>query len=180
LSPYGATKLAAEHMCQLYHRNFGVATVRLRYFSVYGPRQRPDMAFNIFCRHAVAGRPLTVFGDGKQTRDFTYVADVVAATRRAAEVGGVEGEVFNVGGGGQISLDHAIDLIGQLAGRPLTVNRTGSEHGDVRDTGADVRRIRERLGFEPQMPFEEGLRAEFAWTVEEAGLVEQPGQNRAG
>jgi UDP-glucose 4-epimerase len=179
LSPYGATKLAGEHMCELYHKNFGVGTVSLRYFSVYGPRQRPDMAFNIFCHHAIAGRPLTVFGDGQQTRDFTYVADVVTATRRAAEVADIEGEVFNVGGGGQISLNRAIDLIGQLAGRPLTVNRTGSEHGDVRDTGADVRRIRASLGFEPQMPFEDGLRAEFAWAAEEAGLVEQPSQIRA-
>jgi UDP-glucose 4-epimerase len=179
LSPYGATKLAGEHMCELYHKNFGVGTVSLRYFSVYGPRQRPDMAFNIFCRHALAGRPLTVFGDGKQTRDFTYVGDVVAATRRAAEAAGVEGEVFNVGGGGQISLNRAIDLIGELAGRPLTVNRTGSEHGDVRDTGADVRRMRARLGFEPQMAFEDGLRAEFAWAVEEAYLIEQPSQTRA-
>jgi UDP-glucose 4-epimerase len=179
LSPYGATKLAGEHMCELYHKNFGVGTVSLRYFSVYGPRQRPDMAFNIFCHHAIAGRPLTVFGDGQQTRDFTYVADVVTATRRAAEVADIEGEVFNVGGGGQISLNRAIDLIGQLAGRPLTVNRTGSEHGDVRDTGADVRRMRARLDYEPQMPFEEGLRAEFAWAVEEAGAVEQTSQPRA-
>ena len=84
-SPYGVTKLAAEHLCDAYHRNFGVALVSLRYFSVYGPRQRPDMAFNIFCRAALDGQPLHVYGDGGQTRDFTYVADVVAATRAAAQ-----------------------------------------------------------------------------------------------
>src|SRR3954468_10641801 len=108
-SPYGTTKLAGEHMCSLYHANHGVQTVSLRYFTVYGPRQRPDMAFNIFCRAAVRGSPITVFGDGRQTRDFTYVSDVVAATRAPAAVSGVSGQVFNVGGGSRIALADAID-----------------------------------------------------------------------
>src|SRR3954451_7080491 len=110
-SPYGVTKLAAEHLCEAYHGNFGVSAVSLRYFSVYGPRQRPDMAFNTFCRAAIAGRPLTLFGDGGETRAFTYVGDGAAATRAAAEAPGAVAGVYNVGGGSRVSVNEAIQLL---------------------------------------------------------------------
>jgi UDP-glucose 4-epimerase len=160
-SPYGVTKLAAEHLCDAYHGNYGLEVVSLRYFSVYGPRQRPDMAFNIFCRAALERRPLTLFGDGRQTRDFTYVADVVAATRAAADQPEVAGRVFNIGGGSQVSVNEAIELLESYAGHPLEVERHAVERGDVRNTGADTRRAREHLGFVPQTAFADGLRAEF-------------------
>ena len=162
-SPYGVTKLAGEQLCRLYHANHGVPAVSLRFFSVFGPRQRPDMAFNIFCRAAVEGEPIEVFGGGRQTRDFTYVGDVVAATRLAATRPGVEGGVYNVGGGSQTSLLDTIAIIEQLAGRKLEVRRTAQERGDVKDTGADISRARAELGFEPTTGLEEGLAAEFEW-----------------
>jgi UDP-glucuronate 4-epimerase len=162
-SPYGMTKLAGEHLCSLYHGNHGTDAVSLRFFSVYGPRQRPDMAFNIFCRAAVNGDPITVFGDGRQTRDFTYVGDVVAATRAAATAEGVTGGVFNVGGGSRIALADAIELISGLSGRPLDVRHLPMQDGDVRDTGADATLASRVLGFEPATSFADGLTAEFEW-----------------
>lgn len=162
-SPYGTTKLAAEHLCHLYHGNYGVETVTLRYFSVFGPRQRPDMAFSTFCQAAVTDKPITVFGDGRQTRDFTYVADVVAATRRAAVAPDVIGRAYNVGGGSQISLAEALVLIEALAGRKLSVNNLPVQEGDVRDTGADISLARRDLQYDPNTDFASGLKAEFDW-----------------
>jgi UDP-glucuronate 4-epimerase len=171
-SPYGMTKLAGEHLCSLYHGNHGIDAVSLRYFSVFGPRQRPDMAFNIFCRAAISDEPITVFGDGRQTRDFTYVADVVAATRAAAAAPGVGGEVFNVGGGSRIGLADAIEHIGEVSGRPLRVQHLPMQDGDVRDTGADTTQAKARLGFTPSAVFADGLRAEFEWVAS----TMQPGE----
>lgn len=166
-SPYGVTKLAAEHLCSLYHGNYGVQAVSLRYFSVYGPRQRPDMGFNAFCRAALERRPLTVFGDGEQTRDFTFVGDVVKATR-AAGTGdaALAGNVYNVGGGSRVSVNAALALIAEFAGAPLDVRYLDRERGDVRDTGADTQRAQADLGFDPQTAIEDGLRAEFDWLAE--------------
>jgi nucleoside-diphosphate-sugar epimerase len=165
LSPYGVTKLAAEHLCVLYGEEHGVDTVALRYFSVYGPRQRPDMAFRRFCEAIVANQPLELYGDGRQTRDFTYVADIVAATRAAAERETRPGRVFNVGGGDRTSLNRALEVLAGLAGRPLDVRRGARESGDVRDTGADTARAREELGFKPGTSLEEGLAAELEWVA---------------
>jgi UDP-glucuronate 4-epimerase len=162
-SPYGCTKLAAEQLCQLYHDNYGVQTVCLRYFSVYGPRQRPDMAFSIFCHGILRDEPVRIFGDGAQTRDFTFVEDVVKATRSAA-VAPVAGQVFNIGGGSQVRLDAAIGIIEELAGRALRVERAAQEQGDVRDTGADTTRARRELGFEPGVDLDVGLSLQFEWT----------------
>lgn len=162
-SPYGMTKLAAEHLCSIYHGNFGVSTVTLRYFSVYGPRQRPDMAFNRFMFAALRDETMTVFGDGGQSRDFTFVGDVVAATRAAAETPAAIGGVFNVGGGNRVDLNEVLAMIEDIAGKPLDVQRTDTERGDVRDTGADTTRARETLGFAPSTSLREGLEAEFAW-----------------
>jgi UDP-glucuronate 4-epimerase len=163
LSPYGVTKLGAEQLCLLYHANHGLETVALRYFSVYGPRQRPDMAFNRFCRAALGGEPVTLYGDGRQTRDFTYVADVVAATRAAGRADAAAGRVYNVGGGSRVSLKRALELLAALSGRPLDLRCEPREHGDVADTGADVTRARRDLGFAPRTPLETGLRAEYDW-----------------
>jgi nucleoside-diphosphate-sugar epimerase len=173
-SPYGVTKLAAEHLCSLYTANFGVPTTSLRYFTVYGPRQRPDMAFHRWCRAAVLGEPLTVFGDGLQTRDFTYVGDIVAATRSAGERAEAAGRVYNVGGGSRLSVNATLDIIAGLAGRPLAIERVAREDGDVRATGADNTRARADLGFDPATPVEDGLAAEFAWLAERVALAADP------
>jgi UDP-glucose 4-epimerase len=141
VSPYGVTKLAAEHLCHLYFVNHGVPTVSLRYFTVYGPRQRPDMGFHRFLTAARQGRPLPQFGDGEQTRDFTYVSDAVSATADAA-VRGVPGRVYNIGGGSRVSLRHVFDLIGRVTGRSLRIEPQPPQKGDKRDTYADTSRAR--------------------------------------
>jgi nucleoside-diphosphate-sugar epimerase len=174
-SPYGTTKLAAEHLCQLYHGNYGVQTVILRYFSVFGPRQRPDMAFTIFSRAAVQGGAVAVFGDGRQTRDFTYVGDVVTATREAVRAQDAVGGVYNIGGGSRISLMHALSLIQQFAGRRLEIRHLPPQQGDVRDTGADTARAQAHLGYRPHTDFEEGLRAQFDWVI-----ANEEARNRVG
>jgi UDP-glucose 4-epimerase len=166
ISPYGVTKLAAEHLCQLYHVNFGLPMVSLRYFSVFGPRQRPDMAFSIFCRAALHGDTIEVFGDGLQTRDFTYVSDIVAATRAAAVAPAAVGEIYNVGGGSQISLSDTLGIIEDLAGRPLKVVHLPREAGDVKDTGADISRARADLDYQPSTDIRDGLAAELQWSVD--------------
>jgi UDP-glucuronate 4-epimerase len=163
VSPYGVTKLAAEHLCSAYFENHGVDVVALRYFSVYGPRQRPDMAFAIFCHAALNGHAVSLFGDGTQTRDFTYVGDVVSATRQAATVEGIGGRVYNIGGGCHASLNDALAVVEELAGDRLEVTRTSPEYGDVRNTRADTRRARAELGFTGEVTLSEGLRRQFAW-----------------
>jgi UDP-glucuronate 4-epimerase len=166
LSPYGVTKLAAEQLCRLYHANHGVHAVALRFFSVYGPRQRPDMAFRRFCEAAVARAPIDVFGDGRQTRDFTFVGDVVAAARAAAAADGIAGEAYNIGGGARVSLAATLELLAGIAGHPLDVRTHERESGDVQDTGADIARARADLGFAPATGLADGLRAEFEWVHE--------------
>lgn len=162
VSPYGVTKLAAEHLCHLYFVNHRVPTVSLRYFTVYGPRQRPDMGFNRFFAAVLDGRPLVQFGDGRQTRDFTYVADAVSATAAAA-VRGVPGRVYNIGGGSRVSLLEVFELIGRVSGRPITIERQPAQKGDMRDTYADTSRARADLGFVPSIRLEDGLREMLAW-----------------
>jgi UDP-glucuronate 4-epimerase len=179
-SPYGVTKLAAEHLCALYHGNYGLATVSLRYFSVYGPRQRPDMAFHRFCRAALRGTSITVFGDGEQARDFTFVDDVVAATRAAALAPAAPGRVYNVGGGSRTSVNEALALIASFAGRPLDVVYLDAERGDVRNTGAETARAGRELGFRPSTTVEAGLRSEFEWMRAQERRVRASGRVAAG
>jgi nucleoside-diphosphate-sugar epimerase len=162
VSPYGVTKLAAEQLCVLYHVNFGVPAVSLRYFTVYGPRQRPDMAFHRFLRAALNGAPITLYGDGTQTRDFTYVADAVAATIAAGDRG-TPGGVYNIGGGSRVSVNDVLAIVERLTGRALDVRREPPQKGDMRDTYADTSRARADLGFAPSVTLEEGLRAEKEW-----------------
>lgn len=164
VSPYGVSKLAAEQLCYLYFSNFGVPTVSLRYFTVYGPRQRPDMAFHRFIRAAVEGRPIHLFGDGEQTRDFTFVADAVSATVAAGSQG-VPGRVYNIGGGSRVSVNHVLELVERIVGRPLDVRREETQKGDMRDTYADTTLARQDLGFSPSVTLEQGLRAEYEWLV---------------
>jgi nucleoside-diphosphate-sugar epimerase len=167
LSPYGVTKLDGEHLCDLYRESHGVDTVTLRYFSVYGPRQRPDMAFNVFCHAALRGEPVALFGDGRQTRDFTYVSDVVAATRIAAERAPA-GSLYNVGAGSGTSVASALELLGEIAGRAVAVEHLPRRRGDVQDTVADATRIAAELGHRPKTPLADGLRAEFEWVAARA------------
>jgi len=162
VSPYGVTKLAAEQLCHLYFVNYGVPAVSLRYFTVYGPRQRPDMGFNRFFSAVLAGQPLIQFGDGLQTRDFTFVADAVTATAAAA-VRGVPGRVYNIGGGSRVSLREVFDLIARVSGRKVTIDQQGPQKGDMRDTYADTTRARQDLAFAPSVTLEEGLRAMWRW-----------------
>ena len=167
LSPYGVTKLAAEQLCFAFHHNFGLDTVSLRYFSVYGPRQRPDMAFSRLCDSALGGDPTIVFGDGEQTRDFTYVADIVAATRAAATAPAVIGQAYNVGGGSRVSLKTVIDLLGTLAGHPVPIVHAPAQHGDVRDTAAAIELARRDLAYEPAVDVQDGLARQLEWALGE-------------
>ena len=167
LSPYGVTKLAAEHLCHLYFANYGVPTVSLRFFTVYGPRQRPDMAFHRFIRAILSGQPISLYGDGEQTRDFTFIADIVAATMAAGDRG-TPGAVYNIGGGSRVSVLEVLDLVAKLTGHPLQIHREETQKGDMRDTFADTSRARADLGFNPRYTLERGLADECAWL---AGLV---------
>ena len=162
ISPYGVTKLAAEHLCHLYWANYGLPTVSLRYFTVYGPRQRPDMAFNRFLKAIHSRSPLTLYGDGEQTRDFTYVNDAVAATA-AASVRGVPGRVYNIGGGSRVSMNHVVELMAQCTGRHPVIRRLESQKGDMRDTYADTTLAKQDLGFAPSVTLEDGIKAEYEW-----------------
>ncbi len=162
LSPYGVSKLAAEHLGHLYHVNHGLPFVALRYFTVYGPRQRPDMGFHRFLTAAMDGRPLTRYGDGEQTRDFTFVADAVTGTV-AAGTRGVPGRVYNLGGGARVTVNDVFAMIGRLVGEPIAIDQQPPQKGDMRDTYADTSRAATDLGFAPSVTLEQGLAEEYAW-----------------
>jgi len=170
VSPYGVTKLSAELLCHLYYVNHSVPTVALRYFTVYGPRQRPDMGFHRFFAAVMAGQPVPQFGDGRQTRDFTYVADAVTATVAAA-TRGRPGGVYNIGGGARVELLDVFELIRRVTRRSVRAERVEAQRGDMRDTYADTTRARADFGFAPTVTLEQGLRAQFDW-MNGAGLFE--------
>ena len=165
VSPYGVTKLAAEHLCYLYHVNEGVPVVSLRYFTVYGPRQHPDMGFHKFLRATLLDQPITVYGDGEQTRDFTFVHDAVAANAAAA-TRGVVGRVYNIGGGSRVSVNEVLDMIARVSGRRPKVIVDAAQKGDMRHTCADTSLARTDLEFVPKVGLEEGLAAEHAWLAD--------------
>ena len=165
VSPYGVSKLAAEQLCFLYFANFKVPTVSLRYFTVYGPRQRPDMGFHKFLRATILGEPIAVYGDGEQTRDFTFVQDIVSANI-AASIRGVPGRVYNIGGGSRVSVNEVLDLIGRVAKRRPVVRVDSVQKGDMRHTYADTSLARADLAFAPTVGLEEGLTAEYQWLNE--------------
>ena len=163
VSPYGITKLAAERLGKLYHQNFGVPCVYLRYFTVYGPRQRPDMAFHKFFKWILQDQPISIYGDGQQTRDFTFIGDAVAANLLAAIVPSAIGEIFNIGGGSRVVLAEVINIMEGIVGRPIKKNFVEKARGDARHTSADISKARKILGYQPQVSLTEGLRQEWEW-----------------
>jgi UDP-glucose 4-epimerase len=165
LSPYGVTKLAGEHLGNLYFANYGVPTVSLRYFTVYGPRQRPDMAFQRFLTAARDGAEITLYGDGHQTRDFTFVADIVAANIAAAAQGR-PGGVYNIGGGSRVSMNDVLALIEKVTGRKVTVRREPEQKGDMRHTYADTSAARRDLDFTPRVTLEDGLDQQYRLLIQ--------------
>jgi nucleoside-diphosphate-sugar epimerase len=162
LSPYGVTKLAGEHLGHLYHANHGVPTVSLRYFTVYGPRQRPDMAFQRFLTSVRDGKTITVYGDGEQTRDFTFVSDIVAANIAAAAQAR-PGSVYNIGGGSRVTLNHVLELIQKVTGKTVAIQREPEQKGDMRHTYADTSAARRDLDFNPRVSLENGLAQQYQW-----------------
>jgi nucleoside-diphosphate-sugar epimerase len=162
VSPYGLTKLGCEHLARAYGRSFGLDAVTLRYFTVYGPRQRPDMFMRRACDRLVDGRPFEVYGTGEQSRSFTFVADAVAATVAAMEHAGA-GTVYNVGGGEEATVREAIALLETVSGQALDVRYVEAAYGDVSRTRADISRITADLGWAPATPLEDGLSTMWAW-----------------
>ena len=162
LSPYGVTKLAAEQLCFLYYKNYSLPTVSLRFFTVYGPGQRPDMAFHKFFKSIAEDKPITVFGDGRQTRDFTYVDDIIAACLEARRIGR-PGEVYNLGGGHQEKLENLFPLLEDICRRRIKITRLEPQKGDVPHTFADIAKAGRDLGFRPRTDLSEGLRREWEW-----------------
>ncbi len=172
ISPYGVSKLAAEHLMVLYATEFGVPTVSLRYFTVYGPRQRPDMGFHRFIKAALRGSPIKVFGDGEQTRDFTFIEDIVSANLAAA-LQGKSGLVANIGGGSRVTVNEVLTIIENIVGKSLVIERIERQSGDVRHTGADTSRAEKVLAYRPTVSLEKGLQAEAQWIAEglKSGLL---------
>jgi UDP-glucose 4-epimerase len=162
LSPYGVTKLAAENLCYLYWKAYRLPVVSLRYFTVFGPRQRPDMFIYKLIKASLNGQKVIVYGDGNQTRDFTYVGDVVDANLRAAR-SKVAGETFNIGTGCRIKINDLIELVGTTTGNRQEVEKCPAQKGDVESTCADISRARGILGWRPATRLEDGLRQEIEW-----------------
>jgi nucleoside-diphosphate-sugar epimerase len=170
ISPYGMTKLAGEHLTRLYGRVGGLTTVSLRFFTVYGPRQRPDMAFHRFFRAVLDGRPIEVYGDGRQLRDFTFVGDIVEGILAASEADGTS-EVYNLGGGDPVPLETAIRYVGKAAGKAPQIQSLPVQAGDPQATWADIRRARRALHFRPRVSLREGLERQWQWHTAEARHV---------
>ncbi|HEX9455097.1 MAG TPA: NAD-dependent epimerase/dehydratase family protein [Candidatus Binatia bacterium] len=162
VSPYGATKLAAEHLCYLYCKAYSVPTVALRFFTVYGPRQRPDMFFHILMRKVLRGEEVPLFDDGEQTRDFTFCGDIVEGLVSAASYPG-RGDIFNLGGGSRVSVLDAIAVIEKISGRKIKLARYDRQKGDVRHTSARLDHARAQLNYSPRVGLEQGLKAEWDW-----------------
>lgn len=163
ISPYGVTKLAAEHLCFLYGKQYGLPVVALRYFSVYGPRQRPDMGMNIFIASLLNDKPIRVFGDGEQTREMTYVDDIVNANLLALNAPNGAPRVYNIGGGSRTTLNAILETLGEIAGTAPRLEYVERAAGDHRHGAADISRARHDLQYEPTVGLEEGLRRQYEW-----------------
>lgn len=172
ISPYGVTKVAAEDLCYLYWKNFGIPCVALRYFTVYGPRQRPDMGFYKFLLALLEDRTITIFEDGNQTRDFTFIDDIIDGTLAAAERG-VPGATYNLGGGSRISVNEVLKVISEMSDAELKVRYAEKQKGDMRHTYASTEKARQEIGYVPQVQLAEGLKREFEWLrdLKQKGLV---------
>ncbi|MGH9818927.1 MAG: NAD-dependent epimerase/dehydratase family protein [Pyrinomonadaceae bacterium] len=162
VSPYGVTKLAAEHLCYLYWKAYAVPAVSLRFFTVYGPRQRPDMFFHIFMERLRRGEEIPLFDDGEQTRDFTYCADIVDGLLSAALYPGT-GETFNLGGGTESNLLDVIRIVEAISGRKAKLKKMARQKGDVRHTSARLDLAKTKLGYNPNVTLQEGLAQEWRW-----------------
>ena len=162
VSPYGVTKLSGEQLAYLYHKGYGVPVVSLRYFTVYGPRQRPDMAFHKFLKAVILDGEIDVYGTGEQTRDFTYISDAVDANIMAL-TGGVKGEAYNVGGGSRIKLIDCIRTIEEISGKKARLRFGESQRGDARHTYADVSKAKSDFGYSPVVGIREGLNEHYDW-----------------
>lgn len=162
ISPYGVTKLAGEHLCMLYWKNFHVPVVALRYFTVYGPRQRPDMAFHKFIKAILEDELITIYGDGEQTRDFTYVDDAVKANLLAMKSDSA-GEVFNIGGGSRITVNAVVRMMEEIVGKDANIKHIAEQKGDVRHTAADITKARKLLGYDPNFELRKGLELQAEW-----------------
>ena len=171
-SPYGVTKLAAENLCHLYHKNYGTPCVSLRFFTVYGPGQRPDMAFHKFLKSIDDDKEITVFGDGQQTRDFTFIDDIINANLSSIE-NGKAGETYNLGGGTQRKLADIFPVLEEICGKKVKIRNIGGQKGDVRHTFADIQKAKDDLNYSPEVKLEEGLRFEWEWikTVKQEGIL---------
>ncbi len=165
ISPYGVSKLAGEHLASLYYKAFGVPTVSLRYFTVYGPRQRPDMAFQKFLRAVILGEEIEVYGTGEQTRDFTYIDDAVEANMKAFS-DGVNGEVYNVGGGSRIKLIECIRTIEKISGKKALLSFNEPQKGDALHTFADVSKAVKDFNYSPTVTITEGLKQQYDWLTQ--------------
>lgn len=169
ISPYGVTKLAAEHLAFLYARQFHLPVVALRYFSVYGPRQRPDMAMHIFIDALLHGRTIRVFGDGEQTREMTFVGDIVNANVLALAAPNGAPQLYNIGGGSRSTMNAILEMLSEIAGTAPHVEYLPAAPGDHRHGAADISRARRDLGYEPRVALEEGLRQQYEWQKQVAG-----------
>lgn len=161
-SPYGVTKLAAEHLCFLYHYNYGIPCVSLRFFTVYGPGQRPDMAFHRFLKAIGEDKEIKVYGDGRQTRDFTYIDDIIRANISSLTYG-KPGETYNIGGGTQIKLIDIIPIFEKICQKKIKIRFREEQKGDVRHTFANIERAKKDLNYVPHISLEDGLREEWNW-----------------
>lgn len=161
-SPYGVTKLAAEHLCYLYYKNFGLPLVSLRFFTVYGPGQRPDMAFHKFFKTIAEGEQISIFGDGKQTRDFTFIDDIIEANFASLENGKL-GETYNIGGGTRKKLEDIIPIIEKICEKKAEINWEEKQKGDVLHTFANIEKARKDLNYSPKTQIEDGLKEEWTW-----------------
>lgn len=170
-SPYGVTKLAAEHLCGLYAANYDLSVVSLRYFTVFGPRQRPDMAIHRLIEAALDDRPFPLFGDGSHVRDFTFVGDVVDANVRAGHAEVAPGTVVNVCAGGSTKMSDLIDAVGAAVGNPVRIDRMPEQAGDVLRTGGDSANARSLLGWRPEHDLHEGIERQTAWHRSRRGVV---------
>jgi len=161
-SPYGVTKLAAENLCNLYFRNYGVPCVSLRFFTVYGPGQRPDMAFHKFFKAIIDNKPISIYGDGKQTRDFTYIDDIIEANV-ASLTRGKPGEIYNLGGGNRKKLEDILPILEKVTQKKIKITWEDRQLGDVPHTFANIEKARKELNFQPKTKVDDGLEEEWKW-----------------
>lgn len=166
VSPYGVTKLAAENLCYVYFKNYDIPVVSLRYFSVYGPRQRPDMGFNRFIRSIINKEEMQIYGSGTQTRDFTYVNDVIDADIRALDGKCKPGETYNVGGGSRISVNDAVRIIEDISGKKAKIKYLEAQKGETAHTSADISKAKSHFGYSPRFDIKTGLKREYEWIKE--------------